>query len=656
MMPQHTHQTRGAGHPRPRRWVIAGLAVVAALGSLVGTSPAYAQPAAAPTAATPTSAPPSKPAGLGLLDKLDPGAKATAAPPTRGVDAAWDVPAAPPEPMWPHVELHGYLRTRLDVIRNGHLGQAVARDDGSPVPLTGGAILPPLSDWPTNNNETDNPFADSVGSSRDDKGTAGANMRLRLAPRVHLGPKTFIHTTIDVVDNHLFGSQPDYAGALQRPDVPLVAFTDTSRPISPRVVEAYGAWDTFLGEIRVGRMGWHWGLGILANAGMGSSWHGAEPLDWFGEELTPGDGSGYDADFGTFVDRAQFTMQFGKVRATAMYDWVSQGVIDPDRSRPDGLFRDLGNADDARQVAFALTSSPSGPDEVKARKRQLTDLRRSVFDWGLLGLYRWQDLAVDAGGAAPQDVTSEQLGQGSVRLYPRGARVLTADAWLRWETRPGFGERWVIMGEFAYTRGAIDNVNASADDQPESSRDLQMFGAAAKIAWQDEALGFYMDLGVASGDDTGCSGYYAPRECVLNRQDGTANSDITGFRFHRNYRVDTLLFRELIGGVTNAWYARPAFSVNAHPFYGDDLLGMEISLLHARPLNIDGVSGSQGGYGTEAAARVYAGQRGLAFGSVTFAYTFIGRAMDVKSGWFGALNSDAAENAWRLLTHLTLMF
>ncbi len=203
---------------------------------------------------------------------------ASAATPTLATTAAIAAGAvakpAASKKSFPNVELHGYFRFRPDLIGNGHLGQAVASEKEQYPVLTTSSILPPLSQWPQNQPGA-NPFGNKVGSSRDETSAVGANMRLRLASIIHASDDIRVRLTVDALDNYVMGSQPDYAGPIKRPDVPLAAFAMTSKPGALRVTEAYGEWKTLFGVLRVGRQSSHWGLGILANGGMGTTWDGA---------------------------------------------------------------------------------------------------------------------------------------------------------------------------------------------------------------------------------------------------------------------------------------------------------------------------------------------------------------------------------------------
>ena len=336
-----------------------------------------AAPAALPTSPTAT-----QPAKASLLSEID-DRPAPDKP-------AWDAPAAPPPPTYPYVEYHGYFRLRPDLISNGHLGIAAASSKVTNGVVTTSAILPPLSRWPQNNDSGQNPDSSHVGNSRDDNTLAGANMRFRLEPTLHLADTIRLKTTLDIFDNHVLGGDPDYAGTLQRPDVPLSAFATSSRPGSVAVKEAYAEWRTLLGTLRLGRQSSHWGLGVLSSGGAGNGWDGGRPEEYYGGARKPWEGSGYDSDFATYVDRVAFVTRVYGTYLSLFYDYAAKGFLGVDPTRVDGQIRDMGSADDVSQVGFAILHRPLTDDDAVARRKLLLDDQAPAFDWGLYALYRSQ--------------------------------------------------------------------------------------------------------------------------------------------------------------------------------------------------------------------------------------------------------------------------
>ena len=68
---------------------------------------------------------------------------------------------------------------------------------------------------------------------------AGANIRLRYQPTIHVAPTVRIHATFDILDNLVLGSLPD-GGRITgsddpiKPDVPKIAFSGSQLPPSGR--------------------------------------------------------------------------------------------------------------------------------------------------------------------------------------------------------------------------------------------------------------------------------------------------------------------------------------------------------------------------------------------------------------------------------------
>ena len=178
----------------------------------------------------------------------------------------WTGPGPASKRGFPWFEHHGYFRLRLDGFYRAHLGtdvQAAGRTTGS------SAFAAPL----TNN---------LVNTSRGEDWIAGANMRFRYAPTIHVSPSLSITAEFDVLDNLILGSTPDFDP--DRPDTPIAALSRSQQsPTGNRfsgkdavsVKQAYATWAPFhpadakgfLLEFSGGRMARHWGLGIVENDG-----------------------------------------------------------------------------------------------------------------------------------------------------------------------------------------------------------------------------------------------------------------------------------------------------------------------------------------------------------------------------------------------------
>jgi len=398
----------------------------------------------------------------------------------------------------------GALRTRYELLHNFDLDRGL-----SP---SGHAIFPvPLSD----------PDAQLL--------THG-DMRLRsdialLSP----GAGVAVKIRLDALDNLSLGSQP--AG------VPSVAVSqrDTSDPL--RIKRAYAEVLTPFGLLAAGRMGNHWGLGMLANGGDCS-----------------------DCDSGDSTDRIAFlTPLLGHVWAFA-FDFTASGPY-TQRNAPRRAI-DLDPWDDVRTFTVAVLDFTS---DVSRRRRARAD--KITFEYGAYVSHRWQRGDVPASylpAANPTPLTSAQS------MY-RGFRATAVDGWLRITLPAGR-----IEVEAAYLGARIEQPSLIPGVELRDEYTSTQFGAALETEFgPNHATGsgrFFagLDAGFASGDPAPGFGALlgandqgpnapAPQPGDLDGPQAVAPFDtrVDNFRFHPDYRIDRILFREIIGTVTDAIYLRP---------------------------------------------------------------------------------------------------
>ncbi len=383
----------------------------------------------------------------------------------------------------------------------------------------------------------------------------GANMRARLEPTFNISEDVRLKLQVDVLDNVLLGSTPDlsldggrnlFTLFSESQDVPTATLNALRDSIS--VKRAYGEVSTPVGILRFGRMGSQWGLGVLHN-----------------------DGNCLDCDFGDNVDRIQFvTEPFPGFYVTPMLDFNSEGITSETVTH------------DTQRETFDYTQADDTYSYVLAIARRDTDQQikdklennQGVFNYGLHFTYRterWENV----GNA--QDLA----------FVPRDGVLYMPDLWARYEER-----MFRIEVELAGIGGSIGNraldvANANNPAQNQSLRVLQFGGVAQgeyKVLNGNLHLG--LELGFASGDKAPGFGNYQ-RGRVVNPggeqvdgpqytcdAGGCGDRDIRNFRFNRAYRVDLILWRELIGGLTDAAYIKP--SVKYSLAEGFDVFGSVI--------------------------------------------------------------------------------
>ena len=494
----------------------------------------------------------------------------------------------------PAFTLDGYFRVRSELFHNFNLSR---RDPFTFDPTGGGT--PPL--WPR---PPDDDYADTngvrhriqlCGSDPSQLETcknnvqAGANMRLRLEPGIAISDNLRVQAQIDLLDNIVLGSNPQgYGNVPSDPGgyeviarggyyplgsfaasswAPQAGVNDTKDAIL--VKRAWGEYMSPLGKLLFGRMPWHWGLGMLHNAG-----------------------DSYDSDWQSTVDRLQFVYELSdwNLYLSATWDFANEGTtglpihtvqdstpipIDtdgdgiPDSTIPnDGLGSgvyndggqpyDLSRHDDLGQWTFMVLYKL---DEQLTRYKLAKG--HPVVNTGALVVYNEQLLAQDNADAD----TSASIGQpvDNVRrgLVRRGYESVTGDLWIQL-----LYDKLRIDVEAALIFGSLQNTLRDTDPDFDNLLDpakdgwrIRRFGIATETQWRtlEDRLRLGFKFGYATGDDdvatiqpvsSGGTGSSIEQQLTLDRT-------LSRFSFHPDYRVDLILFRNILTRVTSAYYFRP---------------------------------------------------------------------------------------------------
>lgn len=449
--------------------------------------------------------------------------------------AAQEIDAAvAPGPKLQFLELDGYLRLRGDLYDDLDL------DAGRDAHGTGNYLFP----IPLRGNES--------------RGTlAGANMRFRVEPTINISEQVRIRSQFDLFDNYAFGSSN--STLFDAPGSPYpVPFYGSSRSFlrdtthtdrdAILLKRAWGEVQTPVGLLSFGRMPAAWGLGILQNAG-----------------------SGIDDDYGDTVDRIQFAVPplptpIGPLTVVASLDFDSEGAqrFNPLGGRP----IDADNADDARSWGVKLARLDTD-DEV----RRKLEKGQASFNYGVFYQYKaqvWTFPFWVNGGELLDPTTGNPVSE------KRNAYAHVFDLWTRWQRGP-FKAEVEAAGIF----GHVGNANAAVIDpvtlEPLTTASgnilIRQIGVAANASWAvlPNKISLGLLAGFASGDDAPGFGYDTSSAANAGMTagtlqgpqwgtfDGVGDHSIRNFAFNPAYRVDVVLFREILGGITDAWYVKPTF-------------------------------------------------------------------------------------------------
>ncbi|HEX3694941.1 MAG TPA: TIGR04551 family protein [Polyangia bacterium] len=462
------------------------------------------------------------------------------------------------------VDFDGYLRVRTDYLHNFFLGlgydtkrqPSYVSGFSATKQAYGNPPFPEPLDCPAPTAANPASAGDSKLAPCYRKDMGGANIRLRIEPTLNITDQVRVHTQFDVLDNTILGSTPDSLVGLNRgtgslpggapadflystqdpPEVGQNGFTS-----SIRAKRAWAEVDSEFGSLRFGRMPWHWGRGIAYN-----------------------DGSCADCDGATTVDRIMALTQIYGHQLAFAWDLGAQGLTSQQvrfgQDVPGGYPIDLSQNDDVLELMASVTRIDN-PLALKER----VDRGDLVFNYGLQLVYRSQEDAVAVPTAAAMDMnapnnpvtnTGTPVMQAPTReSLPQptniNARLITPDLWLKLYYR-ALTLEFEGIGVF----GKVDHPGPlAADNSPVTLREFGWV-LAGELKLLRDSLFVGLETGGASGDQAeDPTAYLNYRWHFVQQPPG--DHQINDFKFSPEYHVDQIFFRQIMGTVTNAIYAKP---------------------------------------------------------------------------------------------------
>jgi uncharacterized protein (TIGR04551 family) len=490
------------------------------------------------------------------------------------------------EDWWSHarpvLELHGYFRVRAQLEHKFGLGRIDPRNQAMwPRPaddsytdynhLTGSP-----NSGPTNAcTESESGTGASTSSSTADNPChanmqAGANMRFRLNPELHISDNVRVMSQIDMLDNLVLGSTP--SGYANHPSLgggyavnprsgynPLGFYDQSEEPPSAgvnsskdsiRVKRAWAEYSMPVGEIRFGRMPFQWGLGMMFNAG-----------------------DGYDDDAQSTVDRIQVITGLKPLDLylSAAWDFPNEGITSDALALPNPEPYDLGQLDDVDQWVFSLVRKKTPQLE-----RQSLTRGDIVINGGVQLVYRHQTVAndrtstIDPTTGAVTDSTGDCGGtstSGAAALACPLAQAYHTQSYTRRDAHAWIPDLWLQIrykkfrfeAEAATVQGSIANIKTDGHTDllnGDQGYKIRAWGAVTEFEQKlvEDKLKIGFKFGVASGDpdvDGLAPVAGAPAQLGTDRTFST-------FRFHPSYRVDLILGRSILTRQQGTYYFRPS--------------------------------------------------------------------------------------------------
>ena len=476
----------------------------------------------------------------------------------------------------PQFEHHGYFRTRLSYFGNYDLNTRGT----SPVGV------------PLNAEQRGADAQENIKADGSDAHLSG-NIRFRYQPTIHITESVRISGTFDILDNLTLGTSPNglrenwganeffsFNGADAVKGESLL-----SDALSVKAL--YGEADTILGTFRVGRIPTHWGMGLVYNDG------GVYKRD---QQITEGHAwKCLDCDGGDAIDKVEWRIRdpfYDTLYLAFSWDFINSGISS---YKQDSLAQsfDLAESDDVVQFTLSIFDRPISQQEVETRYRKLYETREWVVDWGILYSYREQKQAPDVNA-----VLQDSGASASYQLYEKGAKAHVFDLWGRFYVPLPSDVMLRLEAEFV---GAVGSVDLDISDEGDKRDIVQMgLGVEAEVTWKDLVTG--LKTGFAWADNMKYSGHSMIESYAL----GVAPMGSI-LRFDSSYRIDDIMFHELMDGINNAWY----LNLNAEYKFPLELsqmtmaLGGRLDLSTAVALNKDATPGHSSWYGFEADLKLF---------------------------------------------------
>jgi uncharacterized protein (TIGR04551 family) len=471
----------------------------------------------------------------------------------------------------PILELHGYFRTRGYVFHNFFLGRHDVGGDyqGVNTPASHDQLwTPPLDQSFTSSNGVQNytnlcgPYNPTTNGAAQgqpcyDKTQSSANLRFRIEPELIISDNLRIVSQLDLLNNLVLGSTPDayamqpgfgsanqaqtgpngYTSAGYNGYAPAGFFSTTqgsptvginSNQNAVNVNRVWAEYMTPVGQLRFGRMPNQWGLGMVANAG-----------------------DGIDSDYQSTVDRIMFVsgikswdLYFG-----GAWDFVDTG---PTNSTPFDVYggQPVNTCNLCNVGEWVLFAVHRTQPELQKLKLAHGDV---VVNGGLETTYRRQYIDV-----APNytNLTIDQSSQGLNNNYDlnrRDAFAFIPDAWVQ-----ALWGKLRVEGEFAAILGDIGQLPVQGPGYEQNPYMVREFGLVTEAEYRaiEDKLHLGFGFGWASGDQwvQGLNPGKNGLQPELNNYQGP----ISTFRFHPDYRVDLIFFRNILTRVEGAYYFRPS--------------------------------------------------------------------------------------------------
>ena len=362
-------------------------------------------------------------------------------------------------------------------------------------------------------------------------------LKLHLEPVINIAETMEIHTKLSIFGNTAMGAD-NYE--IDKKENGLMRDAQLSTSANIVFEGLWGVFDTPIGQLKIGRMPFHWGLGILYS-----------------------DGNKFNSlSSGNYLDRIQLTIPILGFKLIPAFDIASTGFLD----KYHDYFIDSTQKDDGFNVSLMFTMQEDDPAVLENKLLN----EKTVVEVGAMVMFSWKN---NASGEWDKDFEPDNSRDDQFikdnRLYAytgQGAKLWKLDAWLNLHYKS-----FSFKTELAFLTGSIGKIRI--EDGRDKSVKTQMVGWAADMELRVIPKKFHLGLltGIASPDDADYvqSDSWDTPGLSVNNSSTKGDQTVENFRFNKDYNFNSALWNQFLGRFTAGYYA----SLTGTYFFLDDLKG-----------------------------------------------------------------------------------
>ena len=391
-----------------------------------------------------------------------------------------------------------------------------------------------------NNVVTDETTGERVTRKTNEHVLNWAWLKLHLEPVINIAETMEIHTKLSIFGNTAMGAD-NYE--FDRKENGLLRDAQLSNSANIVFEGLWGVFDTPIGQLKIGRMPFSWGLGILYS-----------------------DGNKFNSlSTGNYLDRLQLTIPIMGFKIIPAFDLASTGLLD----KYHDYFIDASQKDDGFNVSLMFTMQEDDPAVLENKILN----EKTVVEVGAMVMFSWKgDTSGEWVKSDEKDGTVEPTEDHFVdpdKVYAytgQSAKLWKLDAWLNL-----YYKFFAFKTELAFLTGSIGKVRL--EDGRDKSVKTQMVGWAADLGFRVIPKKFHIGLltGIASPDDADnvqADSWGLPGNSI-NNSSTKGDRTVENFRFNKDYNFNSALWNQFLGKFTAGYYA----SLTLTYFFLDDLKG-----------------------------------------------------------------------------------